>query len=823
MGDFVRDLQYGFRQLLRRPGFSATAIVSLALGIGLNTTLFSVVNGVLFRGGSVSNPDELVEIYSGLLKGFPQLTTSYPDYLELRDGVEALSGLAASSYARGILTTGARSTLVTGEVVSANYFGVLGVGVPIGRAFRDEENVSPGAHPVAVLSHGLWQQRFGGRDSVVGETIKLSGLEYSVIGVAPPDFTGTIPGLPTEFWTPLMMVESLQFSGVQATTGDEPGLTRIERRGTRWLFLKGRLAPGRTVAQVRAQAETIYSRLRTDHPVTNKDVTVDVVPAASIRFHPMLDGYVRAASAGLLAAVGLILLISCANVANMLLARGASRQREFAIRAAVGASRRRIVSQLLSEGLVLAVAGGAVGVLAAWWAGQALSGLGTSVFPIPVQFDFSLDRSVLAFALGISMATAVIFGLAPAWSSSRPELVPGLKASAEGDSRGSALRNVLVVGQLSLSLILLVGGALLARGLLTAQNANLGFDPQPISSLSFNLQMNGYDVERATAFRDRAFQTLRALPGVTAVSTASRLPLSPDINMDGILVADHDAPDADPTPIDAVRVGTDYFTVVGVPIVSGRAFTEDDVANGRRVAVVNETFARKYWPDQAAVGQRIHPDGFDKDSLEVVGVSRDHRVRSVGEDPRPYLHVPSQPSRTVGLVVRTSAPSVAALPALRQAILSLDSEILFTEETSAGEVAATTVAPTRIGAMVFAAFGLLALLLAAVGLYGVIAYSVGRRTREIGVRIALGAGRGEVLRMVLAQGGRLALVGIAIGTIGAAAVARVLESLLYGVSGFDPVAYGAAAGMMLLVACLANLLPALAAARVDPVRALRSE
>jgi predicted permease len=368
-----------------------------------------------------------------------------------------------------------------------------------------------------------------------------------------------------------------------------------------------------------------------------------------------------------------------------------------------------------------------------------------------------------------------------------------------------------------------VAGALLARGLLTARNTALGFDPRPISSLSFNLQMNGYDLGRAAALQDRALPALRALPGVTAVATASRLPLSPAINMEGILVAGHDAPGADATPIDDVRVGADYFTVVGVPIVAGRAFSEDDVAHQRRVAVVNETFARKYWAGKSAVGERIYADGFDKEPTVVVGVARDHRVRAVGEDPRPYLHRPSVPSRTIGLVVRTSVPSASALPMLRQAILTLDPEILFTDETSAEDVVATTMAPTRIGAMVFAAFGLLALLLAAVGLYGVIAYTVGRRTREIGVRIALGAGRGEVVRMIMAQGGRLAVVGIAVGTVGAAVAARVLEVLLYGVSGFDPIAYGVAAAMLLLVAGAANLLPALTAARVDPVHALRGD
>ena len=821
---FFRDFRHGVRQLVRQPGFAAAAVASLALGIGLNTTLFSVVNGVLLRGGPAAQPERLVEIYTGLNEDFPQLTTSYPDYLDIRASVDALSGVAATGYVRGILSTGERPALVTGEVISSNYFEVLGIRLPIGRAFTEDENAVPGRSAVVVLGHGLWQRRFGGSPDVVGRTVKISGVDYTVVGVAPRSFTGSIPGIPADFWAPAMMVEQLVFSGVQMTTDNDPGATRVERRGTRWLFLKGRLAEGRTVEQVRAQIDALYARLRSDYPITNEKAMPSVVPAANIRFHPMLDGYIRAASAGLMAAVALVLLVACANVANMLLARGAARRRELAIRAALGASRGRLVRQLLSEGLALAIVGGGLGVLIAWWAGRALTGFGTSVFPIPVSFDFSIDGRVLAFAMTASVATAVLFGLAPAWSSSRPELVPALKEVAEGDGRRRiTLRNALVVAQLALSLVLLVAGALLTRGLFTARNADLGFDPTPVSSLSFNLQMNGYDTARATALRDQALQVLRGLPGVLAVSTASRLPLAPDINMDGILVPGHHNPQDEGTLIDTVTVGADYFAVVGVPILYGRGFTDDDVRQERRVAIVNETMARQYWPEGSAVGRLIYSGGFDSQPYEIVGVSRNHRVRSVGEDPRPYLHLPAGPSRSIGLVVRTATPAANALPMLRDALWKLEPDILFTEDVPASQVVATTVMPTRLGAMVLGAFGGLALLLAAVGLYGVIAHSVSRRTREVGIRIALGAERGQVLRLILAEGGRLALVGIALGVLASAAAARVLESLLYGVSGFDPAAYTIAAGVLLLVALAANLIPALTAARIDPVRALRSE
>ena len=765
-----------------------------------------------------------MEIYTGLSKDFPQLTTSYPDFLDIQSGAPSLAGLAGNSYVRGILSTGQRPTLVTGEAVTANYFELLGIAPAAGRGFRADENSAPGASPVLVLSHGLWQRQFGARPDIVGQVVTVSGLGYTVVGVAPANFTGTLPGIPTEFWVPLMMVEQLVFSGVQANTDKNPGKTRIDRRGTRWLFVKGRLAEGRTVDQARAEIETIFARLSKDYPDTNDKVFGTVLPASSIRFHPMLDGYLKAASAGLLGAVALVLIIACGNVANLLLARGTARRRELAVRAAIGASRGRLMSQLLSEGLVLAVAGGAAGLLIAWWAGRALAGVGTDVLPVPIKFDFSIDPTVLLFALAASMATAVVFGLVPALSSSKPELVPALKESAEGASRRRlSMRDVLVVGQLALSLVLLVAGALLIRGLGVARAMDLGFDPAPISSLSFNLRMNGYDDERATAFAREAVRTLRGLPGVAGVSTASRLPLSPDVNMDGVKVPGHHAADEDETPTDTVQVGVDYFPVVGVPIVAGRAFTEDEVTNRRRVAVINETMAKQYWPDGSAVGRVIYRGDFDTEPVQIVGVARDHKVRSVGESPRAYLHVPERPDANIGLIVRTTTPARAALPSLRQALVALEPAIVFTEDAPAEDVAATTVAPTRIGAMALGSFGALALLLAAVGLYGVIAYSVSRRTREVGIRMALGAERRQVVRLVLMQGGKLAAAGIAIGVAASAGVGQLLESLLYGVSGYDFLAYGAAAAVLMLVALAANLMPAISASRVDPVKALRSE
>jgi len=696
----------------------------------------------------------------------------------------------------------------------------------LGRGFLPEENVSEGARPVVVLSHGLWERRFAARPAALGETLEISGTKYTIVGIAPRTFAGTLPGIQPEFWVPVMMVDRLNFSGVQSSTDNDPGRTRIEKRGQRWLFVKGRLADGKTVDEARAQLETIYARLRSEHPLTNEKVKPSVVSAANIRFHPMLDGYVKAASLVLLAAVALVLMIACANVANMLLARGASRRREMALRAALGASRGRLLRQLLSESLVLAVVGGALGTLIAHWATRLLTGLPTDSLPIPVHFDFAVDGRVLAFALAASVTTTLLAGLVPALMASRPDLVPSLKADVTGEGsqrRRFSLRDVLVVGQLAMSLVLLVAGALLTRGLLVARGTDLGFDPSVVSSLGFNLQMNGYDAERSLAFRKRAIEELRSLPGVAGVAYATRLPLAPDINMESIRIQGHHTPNDEPTPIDSVEVDAGYFDALAIPILEGRAFTAEDVDAERKVLVVNQTMAKRYWPGKSAVGQHVYSQGFDHAPHEIVGVSRDHKVRSVGEAPRAYLHFPAKASRSIALAVRTTMPAKTALPALRTALLKLEPNIVFTEDLPASEVAATTLAPTRIGAAMLAAFGALALLLAAVGLYGVISYSVSLRTREVGVRMALGAKPGDVLRLVLAQGGRLAVAGVGLGAISAAVVARVLESLLYGVSAVDPVAYAVAVGVLLTVAALANLAPAVSAMRIDPLRALRSE
>jgi predicted permease len=827
MQAILLDLRYAFRTLVQKPGFTVVAVLSLALGIGLNTTIFSVVNAVLLKRIPVKDPERLVEVYSALSEEMPYLTTSYLDYVDLRNGVDVFEGLAAHAFARGILYRDGKSELITGEVVTANYFDVLGIEAQHGRTFLPEEDETEGTHPVVVVSHGFWQRRLGGDPTAVGNTLRISGLEYDVIGVAPESFSGTIPGLMPEFWAPTAMIQKLRFSGIQADMRSPEGVTRREKRGTRWLFVNGRLAPGRTLEEARAQVSTVFARLAQEYPLTNEKVKSSVLPASGVRFHPMVDSFLNQAGTVLLAAVGMVLLIACANVANMLLARATNRRREIALRLAVGASRADLVRQLMCESFVLASLGALAGLAVAAVAGRVLSALEPPL-PVPVTFAIGVDLNVIAYAVALAVTTAVFFGLAPAFRAARPDLVPSLKGdstASNAPARGSFLSKALVVGQLAVSLVLLVAGALLTRALLAAQKADLGFDPSGVVSLSFDLGMNNLSVEEAEAFKPLLIERLQGMPGVEAVSLATRMPLAPDINMEGVSIPGHHRPDDDPTAIDATYVDANYFRVVGVPIVEGRGFDESDRAGSPPVTIVNEAMARRYWPDGSAVGQRVYTEGFDGPSFEIVGVSRDHAVRSVGEEARPYLHFvwAQTPSVLTTVMARVRGDAAAAIPLIEREILAMNPEIVFTEKATAQEVVDLTLLPTRAGAGLLGAFAGLALSLAAVGLYGVIAYSVSRRTREVGLRMALGARSTDVVRMVLAGGMRLAILGLAIGAVASAFLARVLESYLYGVSSIDWLAYLAAAGVLLLVAGAANLVPALRASRVSPMAALRYE
>jgi putative ABC transport system permease protein len=822
--NLLKDLRFGVRTLFRQRAFTAVAVLSLALGVGINTTIFSVVNAVLLRPLPIHEPDRLVEIYTSNVAEYPYLTTSYPDYLDIRDQTSALATTAAHGTVRGILTRDGHSELVSGEVVTDDSYELHGIQPVLGREFLPEENRTEGTHPVVVVSHGFWQRRLGGDPQLVGSTLRISGVDYSVVGVAPEGFNSTIPGLQTEFWAPVAMVEKLNFAGLQSQN-PSPGDTRLERRGTRWLFVKGRLAEGRSFEEAQAQVQTVASRLAEQYPDVDGKLQAKLLPSTGVRLHPMVDGVLAPAAAVLLGAVGLVLLIACANVANMLLARAAGRRREIAVRLAIGASRGRLVRQLLTESLLLAALGGAVGIAVAWGGARLLTAYQPPL-PIPLRFDYALDLRVLAFATFATLVTALAFGLAPALQASRPALVPALKnAEAQNDGRRRlAFRDVLVVGQLAVSLVLLVAGALLVRGLVKAHSIDPGFDPDRIATLSLNLKMMGYSAEQATPFQERLVEELQSLPGVEAVALASRLPLGSDINMEGILIPEIHESEDDSVAIDATWVDPDYFRALGVEIVAGRGIEKSDARGAPLVAVVNQAMAQRYWPD-GAVGRRFYTEGWDGPVVEVAGVVRDYKVRSLGEEPRPYLHFAwaQQPTRSTTVMVRAASDAAPLIAPMRARVQQLDAGVVLTDEGTLTDLLQATLTPTRVGASLLGSFGVLALLLASVGLYGVVAYAVSQRTRELGVRMALGARRADVVRMVLLGGLRMAGWGIGIGVVAAAVAAQLLSSLLYGLSSFDSVAFGAAAAVLLGVAMLANAVPAWRASRVDPMVALRYE
>jgi len=823
----MNDLRYAFRTLLKSPGFTAVALISLALGIGVNTTIFSVVNAVLLRPLPVTDPDRLVEVYTTTGNPeFPQSVFSYPDYVDLRDSNEVFSGVTAYGLAVASLrhADDAPKTVVA-EVVSANFFDVIGVEPALGRAFSAEEGRTEGTHPVVVLGHGFWTAQFGADPDIIGREVFINTTPYTVIGVAPASYTGMLPAMTPHVWLPMMMTEEVSVIGIQDVRESPIGDTRLTQRGSRFLFVKARLAPGVTIERAQANVSAIMANLEVAYPDTNEDRGAELVPTSGVRIFPMIDRVLAPVGWLLLGIVSLVLLIACANVANMLLARSSARRQEIAVRLALGASRAALVRQLLTESLLLAVCGGALGLLLAVWGTSMLSTL-DAVSQMSVRFDFGVDRTVFLFAFLASLATGLAFGLVPALKASRPQLVPALKgADAVGNRRRRiGLRDVLVVSQVAVSLLLLVGAALLGRSLQAAQAIDLGFDADQTALIEMNLDMIGYDDEPADVFQRQYLERIRALPQVEAAALTQNIPLSASVSVTGIFIPGLHESDEDRVIADEAVVGPGYFETMGVPLLEGRDFTERDTPDTPLVAIVNETMARSYWPGESVIGKRFRSSMEDEDDFEIIGLVGDHKVRTVGEDPRPYVHFArTQRRSTRAVVVARTAGYVAELPALLRSELQAMEPDLNSGERTMRESVAVTLLPVTLGAQTLAGFGVLALVLSSIGLYGVIAYSVSRRVREIGIRIALGADSMGVVKLVVRRGMGLAAVGVLLGWAGAALLSSLLRGFLYGVSALDPTAFGAAGALLMGVAFLANYIPARRAARIDPLTALRAD
>jgi predicted permease len=823
MDELIRNLRYTLRGLRKSPGFAVVAIATLALGIGANATMFSLVNSVLFRPLPVERPSELVNVYGRTVESSGHDAVSYPNYLDYREQSQTLSGLIAHTNFFASVSIEGSSELVVGETVSDNYFELLGVRPAIGRAFVADEFAAPGAAPVAVLSHDFWQARFGGAADVLGRTFRMNGIVYTVVGVAPERFGGMFPAVTVRMWIPLAMVDEVEPAGSHRNTGGVAAASLLDSRGRHFLWLKGRMRPGVDVTQVATEFEGLSARLSAEYPESNERERVAVVRTSSVAISPDLDGTVAPAALVLLVAVGLVLLVACANLANMMLARAAARRREMAVRAAIGASRGRLISQLLTESLTVSLAGGAVALLVARW----LTGLvATFQPPLPIELglDIAPDWRVLLFTFVIATATGVAFGLVPALRASRPDLVTGLKDAGQGESgrpRRVELRDALVVGQVAFSLLLLVIGALMTRSLGAAANVDMGYDAARIAYLSVDLEMNGYGLEDGGVLVASGKRRLQALAQVRSVGLTSRIPLELNYNGFGIFIDGHPSTIVDrPITLNGASVDEDYFSALDLQILVGRGIELADRVERRRVAVITQEMARRYWPGDEAVGRefRISRGG---EPYRIAGVVEDYKVDTPGESPKPYIHLPLPMQRaSANYIVRTETSAAAHVPSLMRELRALDPELVFVQTSTLSEAVNVRIFPVRAGAWLIGASGALALLMAAVGLYGVIAFSVSRRVREIGIRKALGAETSTVVAMVLRRGMILVAAGGVLGAVLALAGASVLSGVLF-VDIFDPVSFGLAFAVLALVAALANWVPAWRASHVDPMIALR--
>ena len=830
MERLIQDVRYALRGLRRAPAFTLVALLTLALGIGVNASIFSVVNAILFRPLPVERPGELVDIYGHAATSSTHDTHSWPNYVDYRAATTTTSGLIAYSNFFANLSIDGSSEIVIGELVTDNYFQTLGVRPVVGRVFAREEVVAPGASPFAVISHRFWQHRFAGDASAIGRTFRLNGTTYTIVGVAPPTFGGMVPAATAQMWIPVTMAEKVEPMGNQRISGRSTGDTRFEQRGRHWLWIKGRVRPGADLAQVRAEFEGMSRRLAAAHPVTNAQERIAIVPSNDVRISPDVDRYLIGAGLVLVAAVGLVLIVACANLANLTLARAAGRRREIAVRLALGAARGRLVRQLLTESVVLALAGGIIALPLA--AGLARL-VANAEYPLPIDIGLNVapDWRVLLFTFAAAVLTGVVFGLIPALQSSRPDLVPALKQSGSWSARRSRveLRDALVVVQMAVSLLLVVLGALMVRSLSVGSKVDLGFEGEHTAVLAMALEMAGYDDKRGGQFFENARQRLEALPTVRSVSLTSRSPLALNNNTFGLII-DGQQRSAEDRPFDTEGAYVDhkYAETLGLDVLSGRFFgaaDRDDGSGGtrgRRVAVVTKALAAKYWPGQEAVGKQFRLR-WGEPPYDIVGVVSDYKSVTPGEAPRPYIHLPYGVDGTYAeMVVRTVPPARAMVQPLERELRALDPNIVFLKTGTLRESADVRLFPVKAGAWLIGAFGLLALAVAAVGLYGVIAYSVSRRVREIGIRKALGAQSGALVRMVLGEGMALVAVGGAIGAALAAAGARVLSSVLF-VAPFDAISFAVAFAVLAAVALVANVVPAGRAARVDPSIALRQE
>ncbi|MCM3870370.1 MAG: ABC transporter permease [Pyrinomonadaceae bacterium] len=812
----IKDLRYAIRGLAKHPGFAAIAMITLALGIGANTAIFSLVNTVLLRPLPVPQPEQIVSVaLRG--KGDSMLAFSYPNYKDFRDRNQVLSGLLVYRFVPLSLSREGANERIWGYEVSGNYFDVLGVQAIKGRTFLPEEDATRLSHPVAVVSHGAWQRRFAGDPDLIGKEIRLNNHPFKIIGIAPEGFKGTEMVYTPEIWVPLSMIEWV-----------EPGAGWLDDRDTQNFFGIGRLKAGVAVKEAEASLNLFAQQLAKAYPDTNEGQVVQLTPPGFII--PDLRGSVVSFTWILMAAVGLVLLITCINLAGLLLARATDRRREIAIRLALGASRRRLMRQLLTESMVLSLAGGVAGFWLALWIINLLLAFRPPV-DFPLTIDVSVDWRVLLFSLGISLVAGAAFGLAPALQATRPVLTSALKdTTAQAGFSRSRLRSGLVVAQLALSLMILISAGLMVRALQQLQTISPGFDPSNALSVSFDLGLQGYDEAKGEQFYRQVVDRVESLPGVKSAAVTSNIPLGLNYSSNNIYVEGQPLERGANLPVAMVAsIGLRYFETMGTPLLHGREFTNQDRQDTEKVAIVNETFVRRLIPDAAAVesalGRRISFNEGQGPFVRIVGVVRDGKYFNIYEEPRSFLWSPLSQNynSSVSLVVRTTGDPQAALAGVRNAVRALDLNLPLYEVKTLTDHMRLALFPGRIAATLLSAFGLVALILAAIGIYGVTSYSVAQRTREIGIRMALGARLGDVLRLVIGNGLKLMAIGVGLGLVGAYVLTRALTSLLSGISPTDPVTFIFVSLLLIAVALVATYIPARRATKVDPLIALKYE
>ena len=810
---WFRDLRYSLRQLARAPAFTCVAVLTLSIGIGANTAIFSVVNELLLRPPAhVVDPERIVSLWTSDFSGPPYGASSYPDYEIFREQRDVMADVAAYGLVPGNLVEREETVRLAIEQVTPNYFDVLGVRAAQGRLLRGEAD---DGEAVVVLGNALWRTRFGADPAVVGRTVRINNGTFSVVGVAPEGFMGSqriFGGV--DAWVPL-----------ETLAGGRPG--RLAERGARGLLLLGRLQPGVSLDAARARYAVVASQLLASYPEAWRDVTnsgraIAILPESESRVPPELRGAVVGFSGLLLAGFALVLLISSVNIANLLLARAAGRVRDVAIRVSLGASRARLVRQLMTESVALAALGCAGAVLVTYAAVRLLSRWRP---PGEIKLDVGIDWRVLTFALAAAVVAAAIFGLAPALNLTRLGASSALKegALAVAGQRRFGLRGALITAQVSVSLVLLVCAGLFLRSLQQAATVDLGFDPDNVVVASFDLRTQGYAEARGRAFYSTVTDRLRGLPGVRAVTLAQKVPLSGDSGRSRAVIEGYEPQAGEDMEFNNNVVGPEYFEVMRVPLVRGRGFTAGDREGAPQVAVVNEAFAARYWPGQDPIGKRLSSFA-GATSIEIVGVARDGKYQALTEAPLPYIYRPFQQRYAeMTLHVRLARDADEFLPLLRSEIRAVDSQLPILRLATMRSETAFATWPQRIAATLLGGCAALALLLAAVGLYGVVAYAVSQRTREIGIRMALGAGRRAVVRMVLEGSMKLVGLGLAIGFALSLAAGRAVESFLGQTSAADPIALVAGPLVMIACALAASWLPARRAARIDPMKALREE